>query len=326
MEDLLKKLYYDPETGYGSLDRIYRKAKVLDKDIKLKDVKDFIAKQSVSQITKAVKRPTTYNTIVSPSVKNNYQCDLFILPNPNLNKGYKYLLTCIDVFSRYVVVEPLKTKTGDVVLEAFKKIIKTMKPCNNLNVDEGSEFIYDKFKQYCNNNGITVWYSNPEQSNKNAIIERFHRTLRNLLLKYTTATGKPYIDILPKLIDNYNTTFHRTIKQEPKDIWEGKATNRQKIVKLDIPFNVGDKVRKLNKKATFDKKSSTTNYTKKVYTITKIESNSIYLDELKTPYRVNELVLAVEDGVDTEDYDNVVVEDNRQERIKRRLQKEGILD
>ena len=57
-------------------------------------------------------------------MSNNYQCDLFMLPNPNLNKGYKYLLTCIDVYSRYVSVVPLHTKTSEAVLEAFKKIIE----------------------------------------------------------------------------------------------------------------------------------------------------------------------------------------------------------
>ena len=95
-----------------------------------------------------------------------------------------------------------------------------MGKCRNLNVDLGSEFIAERFKKYCADNYIKIWYSDPEQSNKNSIIERFHRTLRNMLLKYTVANGKPYIDDLDKLIENYNTSYHRTIQQEPKDIFK----------------------------------------------------------------------------------------------------------
>ena len=162
------------------------------------------------------------------------------LPQPQQNKGYKYLLTCIDVYSRKVDVKPIKTKTGDVVLKAFKDIIDRMGICKNLNCDLGSEFIYSPFKKYCDDNHIEIWYSNPEQSNKNAIIERFHRTLRNMILKYTVANGKSYIDILPDLIDNYNSSYHRTIDGEPNDIWEGKTTNNQNIHRIETTFKVGD--------------------------------------------------------------------------------------
>ena len=41
-----------------------------------------------------------------------------------LNKGYKYLLTCIDVFSKYAWVQPIKTKEGSIVLNAFEKIVE----------------------------------------------------------------------------------------------------------------------------------------------------------------------------------------------------------
>ena len=321
MDDLIKSIYYDPETGYSSIDKIYRKVKEIDSSVTRKEVKDFIDKQSVAQITKNVIKPKKYNTIYSPSVNNNYQCDLFMLPNPNLNKGYKYLLTCIDVYSRYVSVIPLHTKTSEAVLEAFKKIIEKMGKCKNLNVDLGSEFIAERFKKYCADNDIKIWYSDPEQSNKNSIIERFHRTLRNLLLKYTVANGKPYIDDLDKLIENYNTSYHRTIQQEPKDIFKGNNENLQDVHRINIHFHVGDRVRKLNKKDTFNKKSSTPNYTLKVYTITKIEGNSIYLDDLKTPYRNDELVLAVEDEINIEDYVNKIARDKEQEKHKRILNK-----
>jgi transposase InsO family protein len=61
--------------------------------------------------------------------------------------------------------------------------------CSGL-LDEGSEFIFTSFRKYCEDNNIILWYSNKEQDKKNAIIERFHRTLRNYILRYEVATGK----------------------------------------------------------------------------------------------------------------------------------------
>ena len=249
--------------------------------------------------------------------------DIMYLPNPTLNKNYKYLLTCIDVKSRYAFGKPLKNKTGEEVFNAILDLFKLYGKPKNLNIDEGKEFIYSNFIQYCEKNDITLWYSNPQQTNKNSIIERFHRTLRNLLLAYTLNYRKSYIDDIDLLYKNYNTTYHSTIKEIPLEIWKGKAKNKQKINLIPMKFEVGDKVRHIVKKSVFDKSSSTSNYTKSVYTIQSIDKNAIYLDDLKKPFRQNELVLAVENNVNVnEDYDKLVEKEVKENRIQRRLNKE----
>ena len=43
-------------------------------------------------------------------------------PFSRSNKGYRYLLTVIDVFSKYGWIVPLKTKTGKEVTQAFRKL------------------------------------------------------------------------------------------------------------------------------------------------------------------------------------------------------------
>jgi len=157
---------------------IHQKAKELDNKITQKQVKDFLKRQSTAQITKPIRKSKNeYNTIISPSVRNNYQMDLMILPNPTLNKNFKYLLTCIDVYSRYAFCVALKNKTGETVYDNIKILFHMYGKPNNLNLDVGSEFIYTPFVNYCETNSITLFYSNPEQDNKNSIIERFHRTL-----------------------------------------------------------------------------------------------------------------------------------------------------
>ena len=321
--DLLNRLYYDAKTGFQSANKLYKKAKEIDSKITLNIVKQFLEQQATAQITKQVKRNKIYETIVSPSVRNNYQMDIMYLPHPTLNKKFKYLLTCIDVYSRYAFAEPIKTKTGPDVLIAFKKMIDDNGSPVNINLDLGTEFTYNPFKKFCKDKNIKLWFSDTQQENKNAIIERFHRTLRNLILGFSVSNGKSYIDNLPDLIENYNTTYHATIKETPLEIWEGKKQNSQSVKLIPLEFIEGDKVRHVIKKQSFDKNSSTASYTKKVYAITKIDGNSIYLDDLTKPFRQFELIKAVGNNMNT-DYDNKVAEEKRQNTINRRLRREGL--
>ena len=167
--ELLHKLYYDAETGFQSKEKLYKKAKEIDQKITLEMVKKFLDEQATSQVTKQVTKNKIYETIVSPSVRNNYQMDIMYLPNPTLNKNYKYLLTCIDVYSRYAFAKPLKNKTGDEIFTAFKEMIKEYGSPKNINVDEGKEFTNKTFQNYCENNDIDLWFSDTQQENKNAI-------------------------------------------------------------------------------------------------------------------------------------------------------------
>ena len=89
----LVELYYNENTGLQSANKLYEKAKVIDKNITHKMVEEFLRSQETAQITKEVHRNKDYYTISSPAVKNNYQIDLMYLPNPRQNKNYKYLLT-----------------------------------------------------------------------------------------------------------------------------------------------------------------------------------------------------------------------------------------
>ena len=80
------------------------------------------------------------------------------------------------------------------------------------------------------------------------------------------------------------------------------------------------------KKKTFDKASSTTNYTKKIYTITKIDGKKIFLDNLTKPFRQFELVKAFIISPEAFNYDNKVIQQERKNKLERRLNREGIKD
>ena len=124
------------------------------------------------------------------------------------------------------------------------------------------------------------------------------------------------------IIDNYNNTFHNTIKTEPVKIWKGIDINEQNIKVLKSDFKEGDKVRHLINKKLFDKNSSITSYTKNVYTITKVIWRAFYLDDLLKPFRQHELVNTIGEDLNAE-YDAKIKNSSAGERRKRRLKKAG---
>ena len=160
------------------------------------------------------------------------------------NKGIKYLLCAIDLFSKYAFGAPLKDKKGINITNAFNKIIKQSngKP-NKIWVDQGGEFYNHVFKRWLSNNDI-IMYSTFNEG-KSVVVERFIKTLKNKLYKHMTATGKNvYYDVLDDVVDKYNNTQHNNIKMKPKDV---KNDNNRVYIdehnKKSTKFNVGDRVR-----------------------------------------------------------------------------------
>lgn len=100
---------------------------------------------------------------------------------------------------------------------------------------------------------------------KASIVERFNRTLKSKLYKYFTAANMlKYVVVLPKLMYQYNHTYHKSIRMSPakvtsfntKEVWYnlyGKYTKKKK--KKSPAFKVGDKVR-LNKNSDRSKKDT----------------------------------------------------------------------
>ena len=74
------------------------------------------------------------------------------------NKGFRFLLCVIDIFSKYAWVVPLKDKKGVSIVDAFQKILdKSGRKPNKIWVDRGSEFYNNYFKKWLKDN--TEMYS-----------------------------------------------------------------------------------------------------------------------------------------------------------------------
>ena len=183
------------------------------------------------------------------------------------NKGIKYLLCAIDLYSKYPFVVPLKDKKGISVTNGFNKIIKQSgrKP-NKIWVDQGSEFYNHVFKRWLSKSNIIMYSSSV------VVAERFIRTLKNKLYKHMTATGKNvYYDVLDGIVNEYNNTKNNTIKMKPKDV-----ENNNKRVYIDehnekhSRFKVGDRVRASKSKNIFAK-GYTPNWSREIFIVDKIQ-------------------------------------------------------
>ena len=208
-----------------------------------------------------------------------WQADLVEMqPYSRENKGYKYLLTVIDVFSKFAWAIPIKNKTGENVSIAMKSILTEGRKPKNLHTDQGKEFYNAKFQSLMQKYKINLYstYSNLKAS----ICERFNRTLKDAMWKKFSLHGNyKWLDILPKLIASYNNRKHRTIGMKPKDVTKTNASQvLQKFTQEPKPmkksrFKVGDKVRVSRMKHVFEK-GYTPNWTTEIFTITRVASTN----------------------------------------------------
>jgi hypothetical protein len=194
-----------------------------------------------------------------PKIKNhvfpqhgyNYGADLLELPTTK-NK-YNALLVCVDLYSKYFDIEPLKSKSSEEVLKAFKAIFKRgilPMPEATIRTDSGSEFL-SVVKNYFYENSILHRRALPYRHKQNATVESLNRALGRLFMTYLTnksmELGHEYhewTDILETVRDVLNEE-----KRHPKDIDIAEKYMPQPLDMTNEPkYKVGDLVyRRLEK-------------------------------------------------------------------------------
>ena len=188
------------------------------------------------------------------------------------NKGIRFLLCVVDIFSKYAWVVPLKYKKGTSVVKAFQSILKqsNRKP-NKIWVGKGFEFYNAYFKKWLRDNDIVMYSTHNE--GKSVVPERLIRTLKSKIYKYMTSISKNvYIDKLDDIVDEYNNTYHTTIKMKPIDVKDNTYINADKEINSKVPkFKVRDHVRILKYKNIFAK-GYMPNWSEEAFVIKKVKN------------------------------------------------------
>ena len=277
-EKYLRELYYNPESpaSFGGVDSIYRAVKNDAKyQISRNKIRSWLQKQDTYTLHKPVRYRFKRNRVIVGAIDEQWEADLVIMDSlSKYNNGFKYILTVIDVLSKYARVEPIKTKTGENLVKAFEKILRKGRKPETFHSDKGTEFTNRLFQKYLKKNNIR-FFTTQNAETKASIVERFNRTLKTKMWKYFTANNTlKYIDILQKLVKSYNHSRHRSIGMRPVDVneanegtvWQNLYGN-ESTRSTKYKFNIGDQVRISKTRRTF-KKGYLPNWTEEVFTIT----------------------------------------------------------
>jgi hypothetical protein len=327
---LIIEIYYDPSRGLTNPKDIYRK---LHRKITLKDITEFVKNMDINQIYKP--RDKT-NFIPISADPYTYQIDLLFLEQyKRANSGYIGLLVIIEITSRKLWAYPIKSKNANEILNIMKNFINNNK-VKCIESDKGNEFM--EVKKYCEENDILYIMINKDDSkNAMAIVERVNRTIREKITKYQEAYDTyKYIDVIEKLINNYNNTIHRTLNATPNtaniniEQYHDPIPKIEKLQNIENEFNINDKVRILKNKKLFEKGSQ--NYTKTIYKIIEKNMNGYVVENEKTKKRVLphemqkvEIEKIIKNPkIKNDKSKNIVEKDIKEKQQKRKIKKEGL--
>ena len=225
----MEKIYYSSKgfwKGKSAIINLAKEAKVTQKQ-----ALEFLKKQAIWQIylpaPKKIIRPK-----FDVSAENEvHQADLLFLPHDTVNKKiYKYVLTVVDIGTRYKEAEPLKSKESIEVAAAFERIYKRhLNYPKLLQVDPGKEFMSSVSTLMAKHN-VKIRRGRTEIHRDQGIVERFNRTLSERLFSYqyakeinTKKRNREWVKRLPSVVKEIN----KETKEPPKIIT--KKVNDEEI-------------------------------------------------------------------------------------------------
>lgn len=300
MDEYLKGIYFNPKhpASFVGAEKLYKWVKDDGKyKVNKKDIKKWLEGIESYTLHKDVKRKFPRNRVHVSSIDEQWDCDLIDLTNVSKhNDSFKYVLICIDIFSRYVWLQPLKNKKGLDVAAAFENIFKSGRRPYRARTDKGLEFRNNNVKRLFKKYNVLHMVTQNTETKAN-YAERAIKTIKKRIYRYFTHKQTyRYIDKLQHFVSSYNNTYHRSIKMKPtevtkyneKQLWfsqyveplmlkkKKKSLNQQKA-----KFTPGDLVRLTYIKKQFDREYDE-HWTGEIFRITNVVwSNRIPMYKIK---------------------------------------------
>lgn len=253
--------------------------------------KEQYLKAIADELHKPVRKVKNFRTVRADFKDQVWSMDLVDMSEwKDENDGNKFLLTVVDVFTRFAWARPMKSKSAIDTFAAFISIVEESKrQPKKIWVDQGSEFYNSVFKKWMKAHSVEM-YSTFGNS-KSVIVERFNRTLKTKMWYYFTKDNtRRWVDNLPLLLKWYNTKVHSKLDMSP---WEAsKRKNQSRIELIQNPdkdtsgvkrkpkYEVGQSVRISRIKGVFEK-GYIPNWSRETFTII----------EVQVPYDFNEPIV-----------------------------------
>ena len=248
---------------------------------------NFTMEDLSNELNKGVISKFERKKVIVNHIDEIHSCDLVDMTKySRMNKGYKYIFTSIDIFSKIGYAYAIKSKKIQDIKPCFQKIFIKNKPKYIWSDQESSCFRKEMLKFFEDHN-VKIYYT---YSNLKAIfIERFNSGLRELMMKtFVKNNNTIWYNILPKLIKLYNYRYNRCIKMKPIDV----NKSNEKYIKNNfytydvtnkIPkFKVNDLVRiSLKRREIFDKPSGNVKWSEELFKIHSIHKSNVITYQLK---------------------------------------------
>lgn len=226
-EKYLKRIYFDPKHpgGFASAAKLYKAVQREGKykALKLGQIKKWLASVDVYTMNKPVtRRPDhrrTRNKIPVQAPFELWDADLMDMrADAKVNDGHNYILVIIDVFSRFLWTKALKNKTMTEVKEAMGVIINEAgQSAQRLRTDGGREFTGKVMTNFYQQKNIHHYVAHNES--KATFAERVIQTLKRTMYRYMIHKNElRWLDVLPKITENYNASYHSAIYMAPKQV------------------------------------------------------------------------------------------------------------
>ena len=248
---------------------------------------DFNMNDLSEELNKPVINKFTRKKIIVNYIDEIHSCDLVDMQKySRMNKGYKYIFTNIDIFSKYSWSFPIKSKKISDIKPCFQKIFKERKP-KFIWSDKESSFFSNEMLKFFEDHSIKIYYTNSNL--KAVVIERFNRSLRELMMKeFVKNNNTVWYNILQKLVKFYNNRYHNTIKDKPININKSNEKYiKDAIYTYDITnkipkFKINDIVRiSLKRRELFDKPSSNIKWSEELFKIHSIDKSNVISYKIK---------------------------------------------
>ena len=257
MEQKILSTYVKPghPTFYAGLHNVYSYWKPDFPELTLKTVKKLLSQNEGYTRHRQTRRGKT-NPIYCYRKRDTFSIDLVDCQNlSKFNSNNKFLLNVIDNFTKFAWSEPIINKTQDVVLKAFQKVIRDAKTKpRSVFADSGGEFRNAKFKKYCSDNAIELYFA--QSFGHASMIERFNLTLKRKQFAYMTDNETyRFVPNLKKILTSYNTSKHSSLpgispleaeNGDQETFYQMRLINEKKYIKalrINPKFDIGDTVR-----------------------------------------------------------------------------------
>lgn len=291
-DSILGKLYHDFKAPHGlsSQEKLYRAARKKECSIKRCDVQTFLSGDNTYTLHKPVRVRYPTNSTKAMDIDHVWQGDLTDLSTiAPYNDNIKFLLFMIDVYSRYLFIEPLQNKKGTTVATAINSIMKKSNRLPGMIItDKGSEFISKEVQELLKK--YNIGHTTTNSFHKASVAERVQRTIKMRMTKYFTLHNTHrYINILDDLVNAYNQSVHSTICNTPYNIAYNSVIpcniKNKSARSTKQAFKVGDHVRISKTKGIFEK-GYEQGWSNEIFTISKVidphlSNNNVYMYKIK---------------------------------------------